>query len=91
FMADRTIARQRNKVTASRLHEALNEWCEETGCEPITITRMGCELKRLGIKKDRTGTRGATVYHGIGLKDDEPCMNDQSIHITTTPSRAFWN
>ena len=57
------------RCKSSQLYARYQEWTEHSGESAVSLTRFGNSLKERGIEKIRNN---GTFYLGIGLRDDNP-------------------
>ena len=55
------------RETTRRLHQAYDEWCRESGIEPLACNLFGKELKRRDFEAKRS--RHGNGWAGLGLRD----------------------
>lgn len=58
----------RHKEAGAKLYSAYHGWCAENGEAAMTSTAFGNELKRHGIRKEKTN--GANWRHGLRLTEE---------------------
>ena len=55
------------KTQSMLLYRAYQDWCNETGNKPESITKIAMEWKRLGFTK--YPANGRNWWRGVGLSD----------------------
>lgn len=57
FIESRTTARPGSRIRCGEVYKAYQEWCDEQGISPVTLTRFGMEAKALGVGWDNRNNR----------------------------------
>jgi putative DNA primase/helicase len=56
---------------AKDLYTSYKRWCGETGERPETQRKFGERLRERGFQRDRGGSRGAGIWRGLRLSEEE--------------------
>ena len=56
---------------AKDLYESYKRWCDENGERPEPQRKFGGRLGERGFKRDRGGSRGAGIWRGVRLTEEE--------------------
>jgi putative DNA primase/helicase len=90
FIADRceTSSLAQIRCKAKALYEAYKKWCEESACDPVSMTAFGTRMK----ERFKSISSNGTWYIGIHLKDlpeEEPeGLEDSAAAAITNLSAA---
>jgi phage/plasmid-associated DNA primase len=56
---------------AKDLYESYKRWCDENGERPEPQRKFGGRLGERGFQRDRGGSRGAGIWRGVRLTEEE--------------------
>jgi putative DNA primase/helicase len=72
FLAEKCLVDPQFRAGATDLYRAYAAWAEANGERAISQRAFGFAMEERGLRKDRSGPRGAMCYHGVGLQQGEP-------------------
>jgi hypothetical protein len=56
------------RLPAHHVQSAFTVWCTRRQIAPVSSTKFGMDMTRLGIRKTRGGQNGSRVYHDVALR-----------------------
>jgi putative DNA primase/helicase len=66
---------------AKDLYASYKRWCGDAGEQPESQRRFGGGLTERGFSRDRGGSRGAHIWRGIRLSEEEKARTDRSLTL----------
>jgi putative DNA primase/helicase len=70
---------------AKDLYASYKRWCDETGERPETQRKFGGRLGERGFKRDRGGSRGAGIWRGLRLTEEEKARGEGMLTLKKSP------
>ena len=84
YIQDRCVLKATATVAKGELYEDYKQWCENTGCEPVSQKTWRTRLMERGITEAKSGS--IRYWRGIGLsKEQEENAGQEGQEMTISP------